>query len=176
MRALTGPNLANALRQNRAADVKDRLFPRTAKLPLKERILSKLGLITFATGLALLGSYAAASITEKWVCGIPTLVDRAHINLFDFDILGNQLVVHGPVKGANRRQPILRNDDWTIVFQWLDTFGPPSFGVIDKQLGSFKVYDEAHIADYGGVEGLISAQGSCQRFERESRSKGLRIH
>jgi hypothetical protein len=137
--------------------------------------LSKLGLITFATGLALLteGSYAEASITEKWVCEIPTLFDPAHTNLFDFDILGNQLVVHGPVKGANRWQPILRNDDWTIVFQWLGTFGPPSFGVIDKQLGSFKVYDEAHIDDYDGVEGLISAQGSCQLFKRGSRIKGL---
>jgi hypothetical protein len=39
-------------------------------------------------------------------------------------------------------------------------------GVIDKMLGSFKVYQEAKIAESGNVEGMISAEGTCQRFER----------
>jgi len=66
--------------------------------------------------------------------------------------------------------PILKNDERAIVFKWLDTAKPtdkaPDIGVIDKTLGSFKLYREGRIADYGGVEGSISAEGSCQRFER----------
>ena len=37
------------------------------------------------TAVALLALTGVASANENWVCGIPTLVDPAHINLFDFD-------------------------------------------------------------------------------------------
>jgi hypothetical protein len=110
--------------------------------------------------------YANSAPSENWVCGIPTLVDPAHINLFDFDVVGNELVVNSSTKGINLKYPVLQNDQKVLVFRWLDTPNPPSIAVIDKILGSFKVYQNAQMPDYGGIEGLISAEGSCQRFER----------
>jgi hypothetical protein len=57
------------------------------------------------------------------------------------------------------------NGEAAISATWAATAGP-DLAVIDKTLGSFKVYREGRIADSGNVEGLISAEGSCQRFER----------
>ena len=128
----------------------------------------RLGL--FLAAVPLMGTYAYAAPSENWICGIPTLVDPWHVNLFDFDVVGDELVQNGPSKDIKLQFPILKNDERAIVFKWLDTAKPtdkaPDIGVIDKTLGSFKVYREGRIADSGGVEGSISAEGSCQRFER----------
>lgn len=109
---------------------------------------------------------AAAVLGEHWVCGVPTLVDPAHINLFDFDTSGDDLVVHAPGPTAvNLRYHMLRNDDRAIVVEW-PTLLPAKHGlaVIDKVLGSFKVYVDPEIVAGGNVEGLISAEGSCLMF------------
>jgi hypothetical protein len=59
---------------------------------------------------------------------------------------------------------MLRNDDRAIAVEWPPMPKQPSFAVIDKVLGSWKVYVEAEISADGNVEGLISSEGSCQMF------------
>ena len=120
----------------------------------------------FIAGILLptgMGNYAYATENENWVCGIPTLVDLTHINFFDFDVVGDEIVQNSRSKDVKLQFPILKNDEQVIVFKWN---GGPDLAVIDKTLGSFKVYREGRIADSGNVEGIISAEGSCQRFER----------
>jgi hypothetical protein len=99
-------------------------------------------------------------------CKAPTLTNPAHINLFDFDIVGNEVVQNSHGQETKLQFPILKDDERVIVFKWPDPDKALDMGVIDKTLGSFKVYREGRIADSGGVEGLVSAEGSCQRFER----------
>ena len=109
------------------------------------------------------------------MCGIPTLVDLTHINFFDFDVVGDEIVQNSRSKDVKLQFPILKNDKRVIVFKWNGeaaisatwaATARPDLAVIDKTLGSFKVYREGRIADSGNVEGIISAEGSCQRFER----------
>jgi len=56
----------------------------------------RLGVFLAANPLMVAASYAYSGAGENWVCGIPTLVDPSHINLFDFDVVGDELVQNGP--------------------------------------------------------------------------------
>jgi hypothetical protein len=67
-------------------------------------------------------------------------------------------------KDVKLQLPILKNDERIIAFKWPNT-NEADIAVIDKGLGSFKLYHEGRIAG-SGVEGMISAEGSCQQFER----------
>lgn len=100
---------------------------------------------------------AALIANEHWVCAVSHSLEPSRTVIFDFEVIGNELVQMAP---AEVRYRILRNDDRKIVGVWLPSCLPRqgvNVTVIDKKSSRFRLSQV-----YVGRDD-ISVEGNCTR-------------
>ena len=105
-------------------------------------------------------STVLAAPNEHWVCAVPHRLEPSQTVIFDFEVVGDELV---QIISSEVRYRILRNDDREIVGVWLPSYLPrpgASLAVIDKQAKRFRV-TQVFIARDDLQD--VSVEGNCTR-------------
>jgi hypothetical protein len=103
----------------------------------------------------------ALAASEHWFCGLPSLLHHGHVDIYDFEVAGNELVEKPQPPDTSPIDPyqILRNDAAALVAVGLAPDAVADVIVIDKISGAFttaRVYAAAGSRPFSG-------QGTCRK-------------